>query len=281
MQVIFDLFNLLFFGPTVNVLVFLVRLFEASSIPGTLGLAIIALTVIIRMIIWPLMTAQMKSVKQMADLRPQLDALKQKHGKDKQALALAQSSLYKEAGVNPAAGCLPVLVQFPILIALYQVIMAMFDGQHGIDRVNAALYLDSWHLNVAPDPFFFGINIANKPADFMTSGYVLLLIPVLTGVFQFLQSKMMAPKPLMIEANDSKKEKEEKQSTDEAIVQVQSQMMYILPVMIGYFSYTLPVGLALYWNVLTIISMVQQYRVSGWGGLEIWLEKFGLLSKKV
>lgn len=277
MQIIFDLFNTIFFNPTVNVLVFLLRLLEASSIPGALGLAIIILTVIIRMLIWPLMTAQMKSVKQMADLKPKLDELKKKHGSDKTALALAQQQLYKEAGVNPAAGCLPILIQFPILIALYQVIMAMFEGQHGLDRVNNALYLDSWHLNQAPDAYFLGINIASKPGDFMTLGWILLFIPILTGVFQFLQSKMMAPKPLMVEKNDTKKEKEQKQSTDEAIAQVQSQMMYILPVMIAYFSYTLPVGLALYWNTLTIVSMIQQYRISGWGGLDPWVRKIGLV----
>lgn len=272
MQIIFDIFNTVFFGPTVNVLVFLIRLFEASHIPGALGLSIIALTVIIRMIIWPLMSAQMKSVKQMADLRPRLDELKKKHGKDKTALALAQQQLYKEAGVNPAAGCLPILVQFPILIALYQCIMAMFDP-HGLGRINDALYLDSWHLTQAPDPYFLGINIASKPSDFMTAGIVLLFIPVVTAVFQFLQSKMMAPKPIAVKADDNKKEKEEKQSTDEAIAQVQSQMMYILPVMIGYFSFTLPVGLAFYWNTLTIVSMIQQYRISGWGGLEPWVRK--------
>jgi YidC/Oxa1 family membrane protein insertase len=277
MQIIFDLFNTVFFNPTVNVLMFLLRLLEASSIPGALGLAIIILTVIIRMLIWPLMTAQMKSVKQMADLKPKLDELKKKHGSDKTALALAQQQLYKEAGVNPAAGCLPILIQFPILIALYQVIMAMFEGQHGLDRINNALYLDSWHLNQAPDAYFLGINIASKPGDFMTLGWILLFIPILTGVFQFLQSKMMAPKPLMVEKNDSKKEKEQKQSTDEAIAQVQSQMMYILPVMIAYFSYTLPVGLALYWNTLTIVSMIQQYRISGWGGLDPWVRKIGLV----
>ena len=149
MQIIFDIFNTLFFHPTVNILVFLIRLFEASSIPGALGVAIISLTVLIRMLIWPLMNAQLKSVKQMADLRPRLDELKKKHSDDKQALALAQAALYKEAGVNPAAGCLPILIQFPILIALYQVIMAMFEGDHGLERINQALYLDSWHLNQA------------------------------------------------------------------------------------------------------------------------------------
>lgn len=273
MQIIFDIFNTLFFHPTVNILVFLIRLFEASQIPGALGLSIIVLTIIIRMLIWPLMSTQMKSVKQMADLRPKLDELKKKHGKDKQALALAQAALYKEAGVNPAAGCLPVLIQFPILIALYQVIMAMFNGQQGLDQINSALYLNSWHLTQAPDAYFLGINIANKPSDFMQFGWILFTIPLITGILQFLQSKMMAPKPLMIEPKDSKKEKEEKQSTDEAIMQVQSQMMYILPVMVAYFSYTLPVGLALYWNTLTVVSMVQQYKISGWGGLDPWLQR--------
>ncbi len=272
MQIIFDLFNTVFFQPIVNVLIFLVRLFEASHIPGALGLAIIALTVLIRMLIWPLMSAQLKSAKQMADLKPKLDEIKKKHGSDKTALALAQQQLYKEAGVNPAAGCLPILVQFPVLIALYQAITAMFDP-NGLTRINSALYLPGWHLNQAPEPYFLGLSLADKPADFARIGFVVLLVPVITAAFQFLQSKMMAPKPLMIEKNDTKQEVKDKQSADEAMVQVQSQMMYILPVMIGYFSFTLPVGLALYWNALTIVSVFQQYRVSGWGGLEPWIKK--------
>ena len=274
MQIIFDLFNNLFLEPTVNILIFLVRLFEASQIPGSLGLAIITLTIIIRVLIWPLMNAQLKSAKQMAELKPKMDELKVKHGKDKQALALAQSQLYKEAGVNPAAGCLPVLIQFPVLIALYQAITAMFEGGHGLEKINNALYLPSWHLTESPDPYFLGLNLADKPGDFATVGMVVLLVPVITALIQFVQSKMMTPaKPISIQKNDTKKEKEEKESMDDAMSQVQTQMMYVLPVMIGYFSYTLPSGLALYWNALTLVSIYQQYRVSGWGGLEPWIRK--------
>ncbi len=274
MQIIFDLFNTVFFEPTVNILIFLLRVFEASHIPGALGLAIIALTILIRVLLWPLMSAQLKSARQMAELKPRMDELKKKHGNDKQSLALAQSQLYKEAGVNPAAGCLPVLVQFPVLIALYQSITAMFESSHGLERINNALYIPSWHLSSSPDPYFLGLSLADKPADFARIGAVVLLVPLLTAIFQFLQSKMMSPaKPVGIKKNDSKNEKEEKESMDEAMVQVQSQMMYVLPVMIGYFSYTLPIGLALYWNALTLVSIYQQYRISGWGGLEPWVRK--------
>ena len=115
------LWNQLFVWPIVNVLVTLYKFFEWLHIPGALGFAVIGLTVLIRLVLYPLMAAQMKSAKKMQNLKPHLDAINAKHKDDKKALQQAQLDLYKQHGVNPAAGCLPLLIQMPVLIALYNV----------------------------------------------------------------------------------------------------------------------------------------------------------------
>lgn len=246
----------------------MIRVLEASNVPGALGFSIILLTIGIRALIWPLMSTQMRSAKKMADLRPHLENLKKKHGEDKQALAAAQMALYKEHGVNPAAGCLPVLIQIPPMIAIYQVILAFFQGQAGLDRINHVLYNPAWRLNEVPNLHFLGMNLALKPSDFMNAGYALLLIPVITAALQLIQSRMMAPVPVKEYPSDSPKERKEKESAEDTMVAVQSQMTYFMPLMIGYISYTFPIGLALYWNTLTLIGIWQQHQIGGWGGMK-------------
>jgi YidC/Oxa1 family membrane protein insertase len=263
----------LFFAPIVNLIVFVIRLFQASGIPGALGLSIILLTVGIRALIWPLMATQMKSAKKMAELKPHLEELKKKHSTDKQALAQAQMALYKEHGVNPAGGCLPVLIQIPPMIAIYQVIFAFFQGESGLTRINNVLYNPNWKLSSIPDLNFFGLNLAIKPSDFQTAGLLVLTIPVITALLQFIQSRMMSPKPVKVYPTDSSKEKKEKEGTEDTMMAVQSQMTYFMPVMIGYIAFTFPMGLALYWNTLTLIGIWQQYRIGGWGSMSGLLQK--------
>lgn len=267
MQIIGDLFNTLFYAPIVNFIIFIIRVLEASSIPGALGFAIILLTIAVRALIWPLMASSMKSAKKMADLRPHLEELKKKHGSDKQALAAAQMALYKEHGINPLGGCLPILIQIPPMIAIYQVIHAFFEGDAGLNKINSMLYNADWKLSSIPDLNFFGLNLAIKPSDFASVGLWLLLIPIITGLTQFLQSRMMAPKAIKEYPSDSPKEKKEKESAEDTMLAVQGQMTYFMPIMIGYIAFTFPIGLALYWNTLTLIGVWQQYRISGWGGL--------------
>lgn len=267
MQIITDLFNTLFFAPIVNVIIFVIRVLEASSIPGALGFAIIILTILVRALIWPLMASSMKSAKKMADLRPHLEELKKKHGSDKQALAAAQMALYKEHGINPLGGCLPILIQIPPMIAIYQVIHAFFEGDAGLAKINNVLYNPAWQLTSIPDLNFFGINLAIKPSDFGTAGLWVISIPIITGLIQFVQSRMMAPKAIKTYPSDSPKEKKEKESTEETMMAVQSQMTYFMPIMIGYIAFTFPIGLALYWNTLTLIGIWQQYKIAGWGAM--------------
>ncbi len=274
MELIGAIFNTIFFGPIVNLLVFVYKLLTLIHLPGALGFAIVILTVFIRFLVWPFTASQVKSAQKMASLKPLLDTLKQKHKDDKQALAAAQMQLYKEHGVNPAGGCLPALIQIPIFIALYQAILNVVPqgvNAHGagLGRINSVLYNPWLHLNSVPDQSFFGINLAISPANFLTQGVWLLLIPLVTAGLTFIQSKMMAPpKPLSHHKDETPKEVKEKEGMEEAMSSMQGQMTYLMPIMIGYFAFQFPVGLAIYWNTFTIMGIIQQYQISGWGGLQ-------------
>lgn len=270
-----DIFNLIFLGPVINLLVLIYQGFQAVHIPGALGFSILILTIIIRVLVWPFMSSQIKATKKMAELKPHLDALKQKHKEDKKAFAAAQMALYKEHGVNPAGGCLPALIQIPVFIALYQSIINILPGAGGhIDKINSLLYFPQFKLPTTLDPNFLGLNLGIKPSQFGSHGIFLLLIPLVTAVLTFIQSKMTLPKAVKHYPSDSPKEGKEKESMEESMGAVQSQMVYLMPIMIGYFAFSFPAGLAIYWNTYTILGIVQQHRISGWGGLSDYIARF-------
>lgn len=268
MSVIGDIFNLIFLGPVINLLVLIFQGLQFMHIPGALGFAVIMLTVLIRFLVWPLMASQIKATKKMAELKPHLDELKAKHRDDKQALAQAQMALYKEHGVNPAGGCLPALVQIPVFIALYQAVINIIPGAGGnLDYVNSLLYAEQLRVSSQIDPNFLGLNLGVKPSEFTKFGPALLLVPAVTALLTFVQSRMMMPKAIPHHKGESPKETKEKEKMEDTMSAVQSQMVYLMPIMIGYFAFTFPFGLALYWNVYTILGIIQQHRLSGWGGM--------------
>lgn len=267
-MIIVQLFNEIFYRPILNLLIVLLGGLESSGIPGALGFAVILLTIVVRLAVWPFMASQIKTSRKMADLKPHLDALKSKHKDNKQAFAQAQMALYKEHGINPAGGCIPALIQLPIFIALVNTISVMFNNADGLHQINSQLYSFVKQLTTLPDANFFGVSLAVKPSDFASHGILLLTIPVLTGVLTFVQSKMAMPKPVEVYPKDTKKELKEKESMSDAMSQVQGQMTYMMPVMIAFLGFTFPVGLALYWNTFTVLGIVQQYMVTGWGGME-------------
>lgn len=269
------IFEKIFLGPVINLLVLIFQGLQFLHIPGALGFAILILTIIIRFLVWPFMSAQIKATKKMAELKPHLDALKQKYKGDKKAFAEAQMAFYKEQGINPAGGCLPALIQIPVFIALYQAIINILPGVDGhIDKINALLYFPQLKLPSTLDPNFFGLNLGIKPSEFGSHGFFLLLIPIATAVLTFIQSKMTLPKPIKKYPADSPKEIKEKEGIEESMGQVQSQMVYLMPVMIGYFAFSFPIGLAIYWNAYTILGIIQQYKIAGWGGLSDYVAKF-------
>lgn len=264
-----EIFNEIFLKPIINLMVFIYQWLVDLGVPGALGLSILLLTVLIRLLVWPFMTKQIQSAKKMADLKPHLDTLKKKHKGDKQALAAAQMALYKEHGVNPAGGCLPALIQIPVFFALYQAILNIVPGAGGnLDYFNSLLYSNSLKFASPPDPNFFGLNLAAKPSDFGTYGILILAVPLVTAALTFVQSKMTLPKPVKVYPGDLPKEIKEKESMEDTMGAVQSQMVFLMPLMVGYFSFTFPIGLAIYWNTYTILGIIQQYKISGWGGME-------------
>ncbi len=255
-----NLWNQLLVWPILNVLIALYKLFEFLHIPGPLGFAVIGLTLIIRLLLYPLMAAQLRSAKKMAKIKPHMDALSIKHKGDKAALQQAQMALYKEHGVNPAAGCLPLLIQMPVLIALYNVFYQVLNNGNlskMMGEINQIVYLPALKLTTL-DLSFFGMNLGVKPSQFQTQGYWLLLIPVITAALQYWQTKLMmntapAAKALAV--------KDEKPKEDMA-ADMQKQMAIITPIMFGYFAYQFPLGLALYWNIFGLFGIMQQIAIN-------------------
>lgn len=259
-----DIFNILFRTPIVNLLVACYKLFEALHIPGPLGFAVIALTIVIRLILYPLMHAQMKSARKMATLKPHLDALNTKHKDNKQALQQAQLALYKEHGVNPAAGCLPLLVQMPVLIALYNVFYEVLnsgDPTKVVGHINDLVYVP-WLKITSFDLTFFGFNLAVKPSQWQTHGWWLLSIPVITALLQWLQSKLMMPSSTANSSQLSALSKKDNEKKEDTAMEMQKQMMLMTPIMFGFFAFQFPLGLALYWNVFSLFGIIQQLQVN-------------------
>lgn len=254
-----NLWNQILVWPILNLLIAFYKVAEFLHVPGPLGFAIILLTIAIRIILYPLMAAQLKSAKKMQQIKPHMDALNIKHKGDKQALQQAQLALYKEHGVNPAAGCLPLLIQFPVLIALYNVFYQVLNNgnlEKIVSEINSIIYVPFLHLS-SFDLTFFGVNLGIKPGQFQTHGWWLLSVPVITAALQWYQTRIMmpsAPKSQIQNPNDKKPE--------DTAAEMQKQMGLIMPLMFGYFALQFPLGLALYWNVFGLLSILQQLQVN-------------------
>lgn len=276
---VFDMnpFDVFLVNPIVNILVAIYQALSALGIPYALGFSIILLTVLIRMFLYPLITTQLRATKKMQELSPHLARIKEKHKGDSKLLQQETLRLYKEHGVNPAAGCLPLLIQMPVIWALYTVLIKVvgFNGDKVVSEVNKMVYPGLGIELTAPwDQHFFGIPLGESPAAlFSTSAAIALSVPLFTAFFQFVQSKMIFHKPqdMQEKALVKKGEEKEKKSEDFASI-MQTQSLYIFPVMIGFFSYTLPFGLSLYWNAFTIFGILQQYKVHGPGGISPLLD---------
>lgn len=253
------MFNEILVKPILNLLVVFYNLFSLLGIPGAFGLSIISLTVLIRLLLNPLTHTQLKSMKKLAEIKPRLDELTKKHGSDKKRLQQEQLRLYQEAGINPAAGCLPALVQIPVFIALYNVFLQFLgngDRLQIVTRINKDIYpfLANFSLK-SLDLSFFGADLATKPNEWQKIGPWLLLVPLITGLLQWLQTKLTVPAQPATNPSDTKKK-------DDFSKAMQTQTTVILPIMIGFFAYSFPLGLALYWNTFSVFAIIQQLRIN-------------------
>lgn len=233
----------------VKLLIDLTKLFG-----GNLGITIVFIGVVSRVIFYPFLKSSLKQNQIMKELKPKLDEAKRKHGHDKQKHAAEQARIYKEAGFNPAAGCLAPLVQLVVAVILFNALTSLIKS-----GVNTNFFI--WALD-KPDTY----TIKNIP--FALPG----VLVILTAIATLLQSKMMLPEAVATEKNDKKKEVKEKEDLAGALASSQGQLVYLFPFIILFTGRLFPSGLALYWLISTVVGLVQQYYISGWGGLKPWLK---------
>jgi YidC/Oxa1 family membrane protein insertase len=248
-----NILNAIFYIPILNILILLYSGFIFIKFPYAFGFAIIALTVLIRMVLQPFFNQQMQTARKMQDIKPQMDAIVKKHKGDKKALQQAQLKLYQEAGINPAAGCLFMIIQIPVFIGLYQVLLNVLqNGAQAkvIADINKDLYFSTIHIT-SIDPNFFGLNLAVSPSA--VGNPIYYLVPAITAVLQYYQVKVSTP-PTQPNIKAIDKKGDTGADFQKAMT---TQMKYVFPLLIGWFAYTLPVGLSLYWNVFSVFSIIQ------------------------
>jgi len=224
------LYNTIFLQPIFNALVWFYNL------TGDVGIAIVLLTVIVRLIILPITLKSLKSQKALQSLQPKLNELKEKFKNDKQGMAKATMQLYASEKVNPASSCLPLLIQLPVFIALYQALQVGL-GNKGFHLLYQFIANPT---TIAPTGFGF-LDLAKASIP----------IAVAAGLSQFWQAKMLgAPKP---------PPKVPGSHDESMLTAMNKQMLYVMPVMTVVIGWSLPGGVILYWLVTNLLTILQQY----------------------
>ena len=227
-------FNTILYQPLFNALVFLYE-----YLPGhDFGIAVIALTFIIRLLLYPLMVKSIKSQKILSELQPKIQEIQQKYKEDKEKQTKEMMALYQKEKINPLGGCLPLLMQLPILFALYRVFWKGLQPE-----AMAMLYSFVPNPGVI-DPTFLGIINLNQGN---------LALAVVAGITQFVQSKMLMPK--------NKKKEQGKDQRGQFSEMMQKQMLYFFPVFTVLILLRLPSAIAVYWIITALFSIGQQYLV--------------------
>jgi YidC/Oxa1 family membrane protein insertase len=229
---------------------------------GAFGLSVIVLTLGIRAVLFPVFQWQLRTSRKIqAEQRlvaPQLQELRKKYKKEPQRLSQEMNALYKEHGISPFSsltGCIPALVQMPVLIGLYQSIRSFTGSGTGVIPLGSKGFL--WISDVTKSAQEACCNAPHGLAGLLTQPQ-LLILPILAGAFTFAQSRMMMP-PSRPDMSDQER----------SMQGVTKQMSLIFPVMIFAFSFLFPEGLAIYWVTGTMFMVAQQYHLLGWNGLKV------------
>jgi len=238
------IWDLIILNPLINVLIML-----SDYLFNSFGLAIIVLTIVVNLLMYPLTQKQLKASKAMQSLQAEIAEIRKKYAKDKQKAAQEQMRLMKQSGVSPAGCLLPMLVQMPVWIALYQSILRLLATvPEGFLDLSQRLYT-SWSAVFSQVPLgshFLFFDLA-APGQASVPN---MILAILVGVTQWVQQKMTTP------------------TTDDPQQRTQSQMMlWMMPLMFAFLALSFPGGLALYWVASTTIRIVMQYFATGWGGL--------------
>lgn len=226
-----QLFHSFVFQPIYNALILLY-----NFLPGhDLGVAIIVLTIFIRLILYPIAKKQIESQKKMQELQPEIKKLQDKYKGDKEKQGRALMDFYKENKVNPASGCLPLIIQIVFFIALYQAFIAGLNFDSGCADLYASVQCPAGIKTT-----FFGILDLAKPS---------IILAMIAAVGQFIQTKMIMPKT----------DPNAKKGDFSAIMS--QQMLYLGPLLTLFIGAKFPAGLALYWVINTLFAIIQQYLI--------------------
>lgn len=228
-----DIYNAILYHPLINILVFFYNI-----IPGhDLGIAIILLTILIKIILWPFFGQSIRAQKAMQSLQPKIDEIKEKFKDQKEKQAAAMMELYQKEKINPLSSCLPLLIQLPILIAVYRVFMTGLSGK-ALESIYPFIN-NPGTINVIS----MGVFDLSKPNIYMA---------ILAGAAQFWQSKMMM-------AKNKKLINQPNKNAEPSMAQVMTkQMTYMMPVLTVFIGASLPSGLTFYWLLITLFTAVQQ-----------------------
>lgn len=233
-----QLWDSLFYKPIYNTLIFF-----ASVLPGhNLGWAIVVLTILIKILLIVPNHKALKAQKALQKIQPELDHIKEKHKGDQQKIAQETMAIWKKHKVNPLGSCLPMLIQFPIMIALFYVV------QEGLSSNNIYLlypFLKNFDLTLI-NPVFIGIIDLTQVNAFV--------LPLIVGGLQFVQMKL---------SFGVKKTENKKKGVQANQMQMMNKMMtYTLPVMIAFFTATMPAAVGIYWGVSTLFGIAQQLYIN-------------------
>ena len=247
-----QLFYYIFTQPNSNVLLLLYHLFD------NMALSIIVLTLIVRLALFPLTLKQLKSTKATQAIQPLIADVKKKY-KDQKEQYAAMQAIYKEYGVNPVAGCLPLLVQLPVLYGLFFALRETLNTSNlnplnYLHSLNSLIYPFLPKFIIPPDPYmmWFGgpINLGHPDPTH--------ILPILAGLATFLQLRMSQPRT--------------RSGAKDAMTQQMQLMQYVMPFVTVFFAWNFAAGLALYWTTSSVFGIVQQYFVTGWGSLAVMPE---------
>ncbi len=221
---------LLEYGWTTSICKILIKILNAfyELIPNY-GIAILLLTFVVKLILFPLTMKSQKSMFKMQQLQPLIGKLKEKYKGDKQRMGQEQMKLFKQHGVNPMSGCMPIMLQMPVFFALFRTLQLSFEMRQA--------------------PFVLWISDLSKPDTLLQLPFTipflgdgLNILPIIMGIASFVQMKL-TPKTV---------------SGDDPQARMQQRMMQMMPIIFPFILYTMPSGLTLYWTTSTLISIGEQ-----------------------
>ena len=228
-------------NPFITILTLLYSIFGNNMV-----LAIAVFTILVRLATYPLTAQQLRSSREMQLLQPKMKEMQEKYKNDREKLAQAQMELYREHGINPVGGCLPLLIQFPILIALYQaVIFALASNPTHLVDLSGRLLIPSLRNVIPLNNTFLGMNLSQPPAMPTVVGIVLIGLVVVTTYLQF---RLSTPRP-----------QPNADGRPDQAAQMSQSMGTIMPIMYGFFALNFSIGLSIYFIISNLIGIVQAY----------------------